>query len=159
MSFGFPIAFILMAIGINELWKYKSYLAYGFVAVFGIYLINIYKIDKEIMHDKNSKYNILEGRRSNPYIFIADELTKKYKTGDTIIYPNTGHTAFDKYDPQMRNNYISIVDAQLTNIYLPKTANFIHRVEVNEPNKVFLYQHSSKSKLLIFDFENRKYRY
>ncbi len=159
MSFGFPIAFIVMAIGINELLKSKSFLAYGFVIIFGIYLINIYKIDTDILLDKNSKYNILEGRWSNPYIFIADELTKKYKSGDTIIFPNTGHTPFDQYDPQMRNDYVSIIDAQLTNIYLPKTANFIQRVEPNEPNKVYLYQQATQRKLLIFDFENRKYRY
>ncbi len=159
LSFGLPISFILVAIGLHQIGKQKSYLAYGILVVFGLFLLNIAKVDKLILNDNYSKYTIVENRAPNPYITIATKIQKLYQPGDTVIYSNAGHTPFDKFDPQMKKDYISVVDAQLTNIYLPKTAQIIQRVDENEANKVYLYQLKSNNKLLVFDFEGRKYRY
>ena len=160
LSFGLPIAFIFMSIGIWQLANYKTYLKFIILIAFGCYLVKIHNIDYYILHDNYPKYTIMaEPRASNPYILVANKLEKLYQPGDTIIYPNTGHATFDKYDPQMQQDYVSIIDAQMTNIYLPKTANFIQRVDPNEGNKLFLYQTKTKSKLLVFDFEGKKFRY
>lgn len=160
LSFGFPICFIFMSIGIWQLANYTSCLKYVLLIVFGCYLYKIHNIDYQILHDNYPKYTIMAKPRGiNPYIFAAEKLKNTYQLGDTIIYPNTGHATFDKYDAQMKKDYVSIIDAQLTNIYLPKTADFIQRVDGSEPDKLFLYQAKSKSKLLIFDFEGKKYRY
>jgi uncharacterized membrane protein len=160
LSFGLPISFIFMAIGIWQLANYSSYLKYIFLAAFGCYLIKIHNIDYHILHDNYPKYTIMaEPRAANPYILVANKLEKLYQPGDTIIYPNTGHATFDQYDAQMKSDYVSIIDAQMTNIYLPKQANFIQRVEPLEGNKLYLYQLKTKSKLLIFDFGGKKFRY
>jgi hypothetical protein len=159
LSFGLPVSFTLMALGIYYIFKNKSYLAKVILLIFCIYLVKIFEIDKEVLNDNYPKYTILSKREPNPYYSVANKLERLYQPGDTIIYPNTGHTAFDKYDFQMKQDYISVLDAQLTNIYLPKSADYIQRVEANEADKIYLYQIKSNSKKLIFDFEGKKYRY
>lgn len=160
LSFGLPISSILMGIGIWQIYQFRSYLAYLFLGVFGVFLLKIFEIDKAVLNDNYLKYTIMaEPRQPNPYIAIATKLESLYQKGDTIIYPNGGHTSFDKFDPQMKNDYISVVDAQMTNIYLPKTAEYMQRIDANEPNKVYLYQLKTDQKIEIFDFEGKKYRY
>lgn len=160
LSFGLPFGFILMAMGIWQLTKRKSVLAYLYLLILAFYLIDIYEVNRNILEDNYPKYTIMpKPRLSNPYISVANSLEELYQPGDTIIYPNAGHAKFDKFDPQMQESYVSIVDAQLTNIYLPKNADYWQRVDANEPNKVFLYQKAENKKLLIFDFEGSKYRY
>jgi uncharacterized membrane protein len=159
LSFGLPIGFVLMAFGAHLIYKNKSYLAYVYLIVLVAYLTKIYQIDKEVLQDNYPKYTIHSKRKPNPYYLVANKLTNLYQKGDTIIYPNAGHTAFDQYDDQMKQDYVSVLDAQLTIIYLPKFASFIQRVEANEPNKIYLYQSKTNSKVLVFDFEGKKYRY
>ncbi|MES2796229.1 MAG: glycosyltransferase family 39 protein [Bacteroidota bacterium] len=160
LSFGLPIAFILMALAIWLLYNFKSYLAYLFLFMLSIYMVKIAKIDWQVLNDNYIKYTIMtEPRKQNPHYLAANQLIKLYQPGDTIIYPNPGHTSFDAYDPQMKEDYVSVVDAQLTNIYLPQTATYIQRVEATEPNKIYLYQKKLNRKIMIFDFEGKKFRY
>lgn len=159
LSFGFPISFIIVSLVLYQFWKQKSYLAYLFLFGFGLFLSQIYVVDKHVLNDYYPKYTITENRKPNPYYGLAQKIKSTYQPGDTIIYSNAGHTPFDKYDPQMANDYVSVIDAQLTNIYLPKNAEIIQRIDESEPNKVYLYQLVSRKKLLLFDFEGRKFRY
>lgn len=160
LSFGLPIVFIFMAGGIYKLYNYKSYLAYLFILILGVYLFKIVEIDRQILSDNYPKYTIIsKPRQPNPYFSVAEKIRNLYQPGDTIIYPNTGHQAFDRYDSQMKNDYVSVIDAQLTNIYLPKNAEYIQRVEPNEADKIVLYQLKQNRKIVIFDFEGNKFRY
>jgi uncharacterized membrane protein len=160
LSFGLPVAFIFMAYGLKLLYDFGSYISFIFIGIMGIYLINIFKIDKEILKDNYPKYTIIaQPRQPNPYITLANKIISTYQPGDTIIYPNTGHSKFDKFDAQMKDDYVSIIDAQMTNVYLPKNADYIQRVDSAEPDKVLLFQLKTQKKIVIFDFEGNKFRY
>jgi uncharacterized membrane protein len=160
LSFGLPVGAIFIAYGLIVLLKMKLPIAFLFVALIGVFVTSKYNVIALVLSDNYNKYNIVEKPRgANPYVNISKRLEKMYQPGDTIIYPNAGHTNFDKFDKEMEKDYVSVVDAQLTNIYLPKTAEYIQRVEPNEANKLYLYQSKTNQKVLIFDFEGNKYRY
>jgi uncharacterized membrane protein len=160
VSYGLPIAAIIMAFGINSLKTLKTPIAYMILIIIGIYVGSIYKTIGLVLGEKIGKYTIFNSPRiKNPYIFVAKQIENTYQPGDTIIYPsNIAHT-FAGYDPQMDGNKISVIDAQLTNIYLPKKAEYIQRVDAAEQNKLFIYRKKENKRELIFDFEGNKFRY
>ena len=88
-------------------------------------------------------------RIANPYVSIADKITETYAKGDTIVYPSKFLMDFGgKYMPTY-----SVVDAQLVNFYLPKEAEYIQRVDPNEPDRVFqIKQDGSKIELFNSSF-------
>ena len=106
-----------------------------------------------IWNDNPPRYfmSFPEPRKPNPYQFIAKKIQQEYTKGDTIVYPSSFFTTERRIDMP---NY-SVVDAQLTNFYLPKNAEIIERVEPHEPNKVILKKATGEEKL-IFDFEGTK---
>lgn len=54
---------------------------------------------------------------------------------------------------------VSLLDAQLMNIYLPKDAQYIQRVDPNERDRIVLVKGRSNQRITIFNFEGNTYRY
>ena len=123
------------------------------------YNISNAAIWKQTLNDSFPKYTIFAAPRiSNPYLKIAQDIEKLYAPGDTVIYPSYTGSTMRAYDKNMQHSR-SVIDAQLTNIYLPKTANYLQKVNAAEESKVFLYQSKERKYLQLFDFEVTKYRY
>lgn len=109
-----------------------------------------------IYQDKPQKYTSSTGRIKNPYIQIADKLHAQYAEGDTILYPsqvtnflNSKHLAGGSYN---------VADAQLVNLYLSPSDKFIQRIDTLRKDSVIL-KRKNGTEVLIFDFNQGKYRY
>ncbi|MDQ1088831.1 glycosyltransferase family 39 protein [Siphonobacter sp. SORGH_AS_1065] len=159
-GFSFPYAIILIAIALREssklaLWA-KVIIVVACVTQFGA----IAKMLREIYQDRSPKYTYRsEARIPNPYIKSAELLKKLYMPGDTILYPSGVKDVFGAADEYTYGIKVSVVDAQLINVYLPKDATYWQRIDPAEPDKLYLWQKSTGKKRLIFDFEGAKYRY
>ena len=121
-----------------------------------IQLLMIAKLINNVWEDKAPRYfmHFSEPRQLNPYQFSAQNILKVYAKGDTVLYPSI----FVEKRGGVGMPTFSVVDAQLTNFYLPQNSEIIQRVNVNEENKI-LIKKADGSQKLIFDFEGTKYRY
>ena len=106
--------------------------------------------------DKKQKYTYSVNRGPNPYPIIASKIEKIYELGDTIVYPSwkskvlpSKHTLGRMIDP---------VDAQNVNLYFNSKAQYIQRVDVFMHDSI-LIKRKNGDVILIFDFQNGKYRY
>lgn len=159
-GFSFPYALILIAIALREsrrlpLWS-KAVVGVACVAQMG-WLVQVLQ---EIYEDRSPKYTYRsEARIANPYWAAAQEIKKLYAPGDTILYPSGVKDVYGSADEYTADIKISILDAQLTNVYLPKDASYWQRIDSLEQDKLYLWQKSTGKKRLIFDFERSKYRY
>jgi len=106
--------------------------------------------------DKPQKYTFSYDRGPNPYIKIADLIKEKYKSGDTVVYPSSMSNFLDS--KHMRNRIVDPTDAQNVNLYFSEKDQFIQRVDSYNRDSIMLHRLNGQ-KLLIFDFEKRKYRY
>jgi 4-amino-4-deoxy-L-arabinose transferase-like glycosyltransferase len=157
VGFCYATNLILTVYFIRELFLNSSNSKYliltGFVVQFGFLL----RINNSIYQDNSPRYFMSHAakRNENPYTILAKNIEKLYQKGDTVLYCSLK----DNYMPKGYDlPAYSVVDAQLTNFYLPKNAEFIQRVDKNEPNKVFLKNANGKM-IELFDFEGIKYRY
>ena len=81
-----------------------------------------------------------------------------YAPGDTILYPNKKRTIHsEKIDKTF--SPVTLIDAQMVNVYLPKDAQYIQRVDPNERDRIVLVKGDSDKKIIIFDFKGGIYRY
>lgn len=153
-SYCFNLIFIVLII--RDLWFSVAWVKYLVYIIFAVQFFVIIKLIVYVWNDNAPRYfmSFPEPRNSNPYIFSAKQIQQYYAKGDTVLYPSIfvekrGGIGMPSY---------SVVDAQLTNFYLPKTSKIIQRIDINEPDKIIL-QKVDGSKRLIFDFEEAKYRY
>ena len=78
--------------------------------------------------------------------------------GDTILYPNKERPIYsEKIDKSFTD--LSLLDAQLVNVYLPKEATYIQRIDPVERNRIVLVKGKTGEKITIFDFKGKTYRY
>ena len=156
IAYAYAFNLILISLIIKDLWQKDNLTKYAIFFFFGIQFFMIIRLDFSIWNDTAPRYfmSFVQPRKMNPYEFSANKIQHEYAKGDTVIYPST---FIEKTGGILMPKY-SVVDAQLTNFYLPKTSEIMQRVEPNEPNKIFLKKADGKE-LLIFDFEGAKYRY
>ncbi len=155
-GFSLPFAAILLAMGLRELatlrwwfWGPLSLVLLMQVFWLGRILVGIYA-------DTESKYTFFGSPRlPNPYWAAAQKLKASYAPGDTILYPSVKRIVYSDMD---RTDYpISLLDAQLVNVYLPPTATYWQRIDPNEPDKIVLVRKNSGQKTLIFDLKGARY--
>ena len=116
----------------------------------------VFHLINTIWEDNSPRYfmSFSEPRKMNPYEFSASVIQREYAKGDTVLYPSV---FIEKRGGVGMPSY-SVSDAQLTNFYLPKDAEFIQRVDIQEENKIIIKKANGSEKL-IFDFKGAKYRY
>jgi uncharacterized membrane protein len=159
LSYGMPIFMLFTAMAWYYIWQKHNALSYLYCILPVLYLLSNVSIWKDTLLDNYPKYTIFAGNRvANPYPIIAEQIIKLAQPGDTVIYPSYTGSTLREYDKNMQHSK-SIIDAQLTNIYLPKTLSIPQRVNAAEPNKVLYYQKSTGKYLQLFDFQGIKYRY
>ncbi len=112
-------------------------------------------IVQRIFQDNPPKYFMLFGepRIKNPYPSIANQIEDQYRPGDMVIYPSNSSFLSDE-----GQTIPSVIDAQLVNMYLPKDAAYVQRVDFTEKNKVILKKAGGKD-VVLFDFEGDRFRY
>jgi uncharacterized membrane protein len=156
-GFSFPYAIILISIALLQANRLKP-LNYIIWAVFLVQLYFVSFTIKDVLNDVSMKYNYRDkARGENPYPSIAENLTKQYQTGDTIVYPSYIKTTYQA-DIYTKNIKKSFLDAQYVNLYLPHNAEYIQTVDAREPNKIILKK-TDGNKVEIFDFKGDTFRY
>jgi hypothetical protein len=156
-SFGLPFVSVLMAWFVIKSFQFHKSL---FVVLSLILLIQSYSFAKILKHfyeDAPQKYTASHDRGPNPYIMIAEKIKQNYAQGDTVVYPSVYETGFTKAIKRPAGDFDNH-DAQLVNLYLPKNATFVQKINLNEANKVILKK-KNKTSVLLFDLEGSKYRY
>jgi uncharacterized membrane protein len=158
-GFSFPYVCILVAMGLIQLPTLRPWFSLPLVVVLLIQAVFIILLLKDIYADVAPKYTYFDKPRiKNPYWSSAQELKRLYAPGDTILYPNQKRVIYsEKIDKTYSN--VSLLDAQLVNVYLPEDANYIQRIDPNEHDRIVLVKGNSRQKILIFDLKGTTYRY
>ncbi|MDB5242636.1 MAG: hypothetical protein JWP57_3261 [Spirosoma sp.] len=158
-GFSFPYVCILIAMGLRQLVRLQWWFSVPMLAALLVQSGFIIQLLGKIYDDIEPKYTYFsQARISNPYWSSAQELMKRYVPGDTIVYPNRQRQI---YDEKIESNTFpaSVFDAQLTNVYLPKDAQYMQRIDPAERDRLILIKGRTGEKITIFDFEGTKYRY
>jgi 4-amino-4-deoxy-L-arabinose transferase-like glycosyltransferase len=154
-GFAFPYACMLLAFALYYFYKEHRYLGIFVGVILLGQLVHVAGELRAIYQDTYPKLTgIAKPRQVNPHWAVAQRIPQLYQAGDTLVYPSfTGGTysEFERFK-------VSYLDAQLVNMYLPKQATYLQRVDPQEPNRLMLHRKSGE-RILLFDFEETKYRY
>lgn len=152
-GFSFPYVCILIAMGLQQLSTLRWWFSVPIVAVLLIQLGFVAQLLGTIYAGSEPKYTYFEKPRiANPYWYSAQELIRQYAPGDTILYPNPRRVIYsDEIDKTYTN--LSLLDAQLVNVYLPKDATYFQRIDPAERRKIVLVKQKTGQKITIFDLK------
>jgi 4-amino-4-deoxy-L-arabinose transferase-like glycosyltransferase len=152
-----PFVIILYAIGLYEAFRrgpLVQLLAVVFLALQGYHLL---RTNLNIVRDRSPKYTYFgEPRMENPYRLVASRVRQQYQPGDTLLIPSQNSSLYSGVVGEQRTK--GITDAQYINLYLPPNAPIIQRIDIDEPDRVFI-KRPDGSRVLIFDFKGLTYRY
>jgi hypothetical protein len=156
IAYSYSFNLVLIVLIIKDLWISSSLIKYPVYLVLGLQMVTIISLINNVLIDNPPRYfmSFPSPRKPNPYQFLAEKIEQQYVKGDTIVYPSI----FIVKEGGIGMPNYSVVDAQLTNFYLPKNSEIIQRVNPTEPNKIMLKKSDGKEKL-IFDLEGSKFRY
>jgi hypothetical protein len=156
-SFSMPYALVLVGLLLIQIVKLPKLAAVPIAVGMLAQLFFVLQIDWAIIHDISPKYTYRDTPKiKNPYYSTVQKIIDNYAKGDTVIYPSYSQNVYSSVLEDKRP--VSVLDAQFMNVYLPKTATYIQRIDRNEPNKVILKK-ANGSQQVLFDFEGQKYRY
>lgn len=157
-GFSFPYSIIFVAMLLQKLWTIPHAFRWVLWGVLAIQAYVVANVLLRIYQDRDPKYTyFVNPRGPNPYILTAEKIKANYAPGDTILYPSIKLNPRDSIE---KTYYpYSIMDAQWTNFYLPKDAEYWQRMDTTQTDSVILIKGDTGKRILIFDFEGRKYRY
>jgi uncharacterized membrane protein len=158
-GFSFPYVCILIAMGLRQLPRLHWWFSVPLVLVLLVQSVYIGQLLGKIYADIEPKYTYFDRARiPNPYWSSARALIDQYAPGDTIVYPNRQR---EIYVEAVETNTFpaSVFDAQIANLYLPKDAQYIQRIDPAERDRIMLIKGKTGKKITIFDFQGTKYRY
>lgn len=156
VGYSYSFGIILVALLIREIWHLKSNVKYVLLMMCNMQFMILISIVQSIWLDIPPRYfmSFAEPRKNNPYQLVANKIVQNYAEGDTVLYSNhQDATPGGKDIPSY-----SVVDAQLTNFYLPKNSQIIQRVNQQEPEKIILKKKNG-TEIILFDFEGVRFRY
>ncbi len=157
-GFSFPYSIIFVAMMLRQFWQLpnQARIVLGVVLAIQAYLIG--ELLVRIYQDRDPKYTyFVNPREANPYARTAQKIIDSYAPGDTILYPSIKLNPRDEIE-RTYSPY-SIQDAQLTNLYLPRDAEYWQRMDTTQTDKIILIKGSTGQRIELFDFEGRKHRY
>lgn len=156
VGYSMAFALVLVALALRALWTYPAWVKYPMALLLLCQLGFVAKTIRNVWEDRSPRYLLYANPRiANPYRSIAQTIEQQYAAGDTIVYPSYKG---DDADYTVSPSFYPIIDAQLVNFYLPKTATYWQRVDQHEPNKVLLKKADGRQQVL-FDFKGTTYRY
>lgn len=156
LAYSYSFSLVLILLIIKDLWNIKPIFKFAIFGIFSLQFFLVFRLINTIWEDNSPRYfmSFSEPRKMNPYEFSASVIQHEYAKGDTVLYPSV---FIEKRGGFGMPSY-SVSDAQLTNFYLAKDAEFIQRVDIQEENKIIIKKANGSEKL-IFDFKGAKYRY
>ncbi|WP_234734125.1 glycosyltransferase family 39 protein [Tellurirhabdus bombi] len=157
-GFSFPYATILVAMTFRKLASLRQWFSWPLGAAIAVQVVFIGMLLVRIYQDSDPKYTYFGNPRiANPMLTAANKIKAQYQPGDTVLYPSLRRKEYTDID---KNGLpVSVIDAQLVNIYLPKEADYYQRIDSTERDKIVLLKGKTGQKITIFDFEGSKYRY
>lgn len=156
-GFSFPYSIIFVSMMFLQAIRLPRNIKFIVGIVTGIQLYLVIGLLVRIYEDRDPKYTyFVNPRQENPYYRTAQKIKESYTPGDTILYPSIKLNPRDEIEKT--HDPYSIMDAQLTNIYLPKDATYWQRMDTTQTDRVILLKKDG-SREILFDFEGRKFRY
>ncbi len=158
-GFSFPYVCVLVGMGLHQVARLRYWFSLPLMAVLFVQAVWVAQLLADIYADVAPKYTYFDRTRiANPYWSSAQQLRRLYAPGDTILYPNKRRVIYSK---AMDSTYspLSLLDAQLINVYLPPQARYYQRIDPAERDRIVLVKGGSGKKIVIFDFKGRTYRY
>lgn len=137
-GFSFPYVIILTSLLI----QYYFSLSVTFRSLILLFMVfQFYFVGmrlNEYYQDKSISYGYLGKPRvgKNPFHAAARKINNLYQKGDIIIYPAKPNLILTELDRNFSNYRMR--DAQLTNLYLPKNATFIQKVDTTESDRILI---------------------
>ncbi|WP_373515612.1 glycosyltransferase family 39 protein [Persicitalea sp.] len=157
-GFSFPYSIIFVAMMLRELLRIPKPMQLVLGVVLGIQAYFIGNLLIRIYQDRDPKYTyFVNPRGPNPYMLTAEKIIENYAPGDTVLYPSVKLNPRDEIE--RTHSPYAIQDAQLTNLYLPKDAEYYQRMDTTQTDKVLLIKGNTGERVVIFDFQGQKYRY
>ncbi|MBC3788798.1 hypothetical protein [Spirosoma utsteinense] len=157
-GFSFPYSVIIVAMMLHQLLRTPVAIRAILLAVLLIQSYFVARLLHHIYEDRDVKYTYFSTPRlPNPHQFAAERIMENYTPGDTVLYPSVRLFAHDEVEKTF--SPYSIQEAQLTNLYLPKDADYIQRMDTTEVNKIRLVKGKSGQTITLFDFKGKTYRY
>lgn len=110
----------------------------------------------EFYEDRSLKYGYFSTPRApNPYYEAAQELKKLYQKGDTILYPASRYEILSEMDRTFLP--YSIQDAQVTNLYLPKDAQYVQVMDTTQTTHILLKKPGNPEPIKIKKLKGLRY--
>jgi len=157
-GFSFPYVVIILAMTFRKLTTLQPWFSLPLAAVLLVQAGFIALLLQRIYSDSDPKYTYFsKARLPNPFWESAMTIKKLYTPGDTVLYPSRKRHEYTAIDRTGRP--VSVIDAQLVNVYLPKDADYMQRIDPTEPDKIVLVKGRTGQKITIFNFEGMTYRY
>ena len=155
-GFSFPYVIVVVSL----LLQYFTRLPNEFRLVVFVFLaLQLYYVGvrlNEFYQDKSAKYGYFINPRSpNPYYEAAQKIKETYQKGDTIYYPAPVFPMVSVMDRTFLS--YSIREAQITNLYLPKDADYVQAMDTTQTDKIFIRRSIQKDTLTIMDLKGKQY--
>ncbi len=155
-GFSFPFIIILISL----LLQYYHRLKWSFqIPIYFLFALQLYFVSQRLMsfyQDRSVKYGYFaEPREPNPYWYAANKIIETYQPGDTVYYPAPRMELLSEMDRTFLP--YSIQDAQLTNLYLPKTATFVQVMDTTQTESILLKQKNLEKPLVIKRLKGLRY--
>ena len=146
-GFSFPYVIILLSLLLQY---YTSLPGTVRTLVFLFLTIQLYFVGQRLLEfyeDRSPKYGyFLTPRPANPYHKAARKISAIYQKGDTVLYP----VKYLVMKSEMDRTFLpySVMDAQITNLYLPKDAQFVQRVDTTQTDRILIKRNGKKLEIM-----------
>jgi len=157
-GFSFPYTALLVALILQRMARLPIAFRVVLVGVTFLQGVLVAQLLNRIYDDSAPKYTYFgRPRGPNPHYLVAQKIRNQYAPGDTVLYPSVPLSFRD----EVEKTYwpYSIQDAQLTNLYLPKDATYLQRLDTTQTDRIILVKGRTGEKITLFDLDGKTHRY
>lgn len=155
-GFSFPYVIILISLLLQFYKTLKvefRILIYVFLAA-QLYFVGL-RLD-EFYQDKSLKYGYFATPRvPNPYYKAAQKISELYQEGDTVLYPAPRFQILSEMDRTFLP--YSVQDAQMTNLYFPKNAQYVQAMDTTQTELILLKKGNGADPVEIMKLKGLRY--
>ena len=94
-------------------------------------------------------------RVPNPYWEADKKIQANYQPGDTIFYPAPRYEVLSEMDRTFLP--YSIHDAQITNLYFPKDAQYVQVMDMDQADRIWIKKQGRSEPLEIMKLTGKRY--
>ncbi|WP_229203434.1 glycosyltransferase family 39 protein [Dyadobacter jejuensis] len=155
---GFSFPYIILILSMILVYAASLRLEYRLLIFMflGIQLFFVGNRLREFYQDRSVKYGYFASpREPNPYMEAAEAIQKMYQPGDTILYPAADFLFLSEMDRTFLP--YSVQDAQLTNLYFPKDAQYQQRMDNTQDESILLLKKNKSEPIVIKRLKGLRY--